>query len=73
MRTKMFGRLGRIADVNNQVRIAQSAGGIITRDADAETVEAVMPPKAIMFRALCKGDGVWLIMYNDYFYGRGNR
>ncbi len=69
----MFGRLGRYADVKRQIKLAEDVGGSVVEDKEAGTVEAIMPPAAVMFRAIEKGEGVWLVMYNDYFYGRGNR
>ena len=63
----LFGRIGRWADVKARMKEAQANGATVTRDKDAATVIAEWNGETL-FRALGKGDGVWLVLYNPNFY-----
>ena len=78
MKREVFGRLGRIEDVERATENLQAAapalavaypGSEVTvdRDDDAETVVGYVGEQAA-FRALHKGDGVWLVIYSKEFY-----
>ena len=71
----LFGRLGKRADVDRnlsqarQLREEQSYDLEIAEDAHAETAEIrTESGKVIVFRALHKGGGIWLCLYNKTFY-----
>ena len=70
----LYGRLGKRSDVDRNLTMARQLveAGFdleITEDADAATAEIRTDSgKVIVFRALHKGAGVWLCLYNKTFY-----
>lgn len=66
---KPFGRLGHWADVKTKIEEARLNGATIKHDATAGTVEAGFQGDTL-FKALDKGGGAWLVMYNPEYYPR---
>jgi hypothetical protein len=65
-----FARLGRWPDVQKQMTAARAAGAQVTHDRDAGAVVADLTGEGdVIFRALLKGDGVWLVIYTRKFFG----
>jgi hypothetical protein len=72
MSARMFGRLGKRADVERAAREVVANGGNVSDDRDAQTTIATNPSDgAVIFRALHKGGGVWLVMYSRDYYADG--
>ena len=65
----VFGRIGKLEVLNQQIREVRKMGGKIIRDRAAGTVRAEMGGE-MAFRALDKGQGIWLIIYNGEFYAK---
>ena len=65
--TSAYGRIGQRVDLDARIAEAQKAGATITEDEDDETVVAVLEGDEL-FRAIHKGGGAWIIIYNQQFY-----
>jgi len=67
--SKLFGRIGKRDDVVRASREVKKAGGVVTENRDAQTTVATNPlDGATIFKALHKGNGIWLIMYSTDYY-----
>ena len=66
---RFFARLGHWKDVKARMVEAQTNGASATHDRTAQTV-VVSWNGDTLFRALAKGDGVWLVLYNPQYYPR---
>ena len=65
---RSFGRLGRWAVVRSLMKDCRAIGATVTHDACAGTVMAQRLDGEIIFRALNKGGGVWLVIYRRKFF-----
>lgn len=68
----VLGRLGNASVLNAKIEEVEQNGGEIMRD--DETVVAFNPSNnEIIFRAIEKSGGVWLIMYSTAYYPKEDR
>lgn len=65
--SNLYGRLGNKSILESKVKEARDNGATVVRDNSAGTVEATFEG-ATLFKAMSKGGGIWLIMYNKEFY-----
>lgn len=65
---RSFGRLGRWEVVRDLKKACHAIGATITHDASAGTVVAQRLDGEIIFRALNKGQGIWIVTYNRKFF-----
>ena len=64
-----FGRLGRWSDVQKQIKAAKAAGAKVTHDRTSQTVVADLTGRGdVLFRALHKGGGFWIVIYTRKYY-----
>ena len=64
-----FGRLGRWTDVQRQIKAAKAVGAKVTHDRAAQTVVADLTGRGdVLFRALHKGGGFWIVIYTRKYY-----
>ena len=66
--TPSFGRLGRWPVVRSLMKDCRAAGATVTHDVSAGIVVANRHDGEFIFRALNKGGGVWLVIYNRKFF-----
>lgn len=64
-----YGRIGRWADVQRQIKATKLAGAKVTHDRTAQTVVADLTGCGdVLFRALHKGGGTWIVIYTRKYY-----
>jgi len=64
-----YGRLGRWSDVQRQIKVAKAAGAKVTHDRTTQTVVADLTGHGdVLFRALHKGGGTWIVIYTRKYY-----
>ena len=66
---RLYGRLGFTSTLNEKIEQCREAGMVdIQRDNDAGTASVNDTDGTKVIRALAKGQGIWIIMYNPKYY-----